>query len=215
MSAPVRVHEAYSFDSKRQQTIWYDDFLGTILRDEWTSTGDAGGSIAVVDGQTGGIARITTHTDDNDAYRLEWNSIRSLLVSKQASLEARLTLASVTSINVALALFNNATHLISMDFDTDVGGEVNWQINSDDGTGPTGADGGIAYSIGAVILRMEAHTHGANHAHFYINDVEAANSPLSTTVPSQYLMPYVYVRTRVGAAAKTLDLDYIVGRQDR
>ena len=59
----VKIHESYCLDSQQTSLCWFDDFLGDQIQDEWTSTGDAGGTATVVDAQTGGVVRITTDTD--------------------------------------------------------------------------------------------------------------------------------------------------------
>ena len=207
----VKIHEAFSLDSFQDRFLWFDHFLGDQLKDEWRSTGDAGGGVAVVDAQAGGIVRITTDTDDDDEWWIDWADIRSFLASKKITLEARIILASAASIKVVIALFNDATHLIMFEYDTD-DADTNWQITTDDGTGPTTADSGEAVDTSYHILRIEAFPTG--EAHFFIDDVECANSPITADIPPEYLQPYLFVQTRT-TAAKTLDVDYIAARQER
>ena len=96
--------------------------------------------------------------------------------------------------------------------------DANWQIYSEDGGAPTQQDSGIARDTDYHIFRIECHTHGGNHVHFYIDPpIEAANSPISTNVPddaADFLQPYFWLQTRE-AAAKTMDIDYVYVRQER
>ena len=93
----VKVHEAFSLDSFQDRLLWFDDFHGDQLQDEWRVAGAAGGSAVVVDAQPSGIVRITTDTDLNDTWFIDWADIRSLLVSKKASMEVRVKLTQTTN----------------------------------------------------------------------------------------------------------------------
>ena len=61
-----RVHEPVCFDSLQKYFWFQDHFLGDQIQDEWGTYFEAGGAAAVVDGVTGGIIRLTTHSDLND-----------------------------------------------------------------------------------------------------------------------------------------------------
>lgn len=211
----VKVHEAYSIDSFQDQLLWWDDFLGDQLKDEWSIGGNGGGSVVVVDAQTGGIARITTDGDDNDNYHMEWGTIRSLLVTKKVSMEARVKHPDTTSLNPQIMLQFDGDNRILLWFDTD-SAHTNWQASCVDAASWTTVDSGVAFDASYHIYRIECHTHGSNHVHFYIDGTEISNSPISTNVPddaADVLEPYIWMRTRTDAA-RTLDIDYVVVRQD-
>ena len=84
----VRWHEAFCLDSARRRFEFTDHFLGDSLRDLWTNTLGGGGTGAVVDGVDGGVFRLGTPTA-SDSSQLTWGNIRSLLVSKKATIETR------------------------------------------------------------------------------------------------------------------------------
>ncbi len=206
----VKVHEPVCLDSAQDLYIWWDHFLGDQLKDEWASAGDAGGSATIVDAQTGGIVRIMTDTDANDAWRIDWGDIRGLLVTKQVTIEFRAKLASVADVEAWMALWNDGTHMIRFRFDDGAGN--NWLIETDDGTGPTSADSGEIANTDYHIFRIEAFPTG--EVHFYIDGDEVTNSPITADIPSEYLQPYLYLETLVGAP-ETMNIDYVVVRQER
>ena len=212
----VKVHEAFSIDSFQDRLIWWDDFLGDQLKDEWRSAGAAGGSAVVVDAQTGGIARITANGVLNNTWLIDWNDIRSLLVSKKATMELRVKLTQTTNTVTRLSLrfdFNNSFY-----FEYNSGSSANWQIRSNDGGASAGLqDTGVAADTSYHVLRMECQTHGGSHVHFYIDGVETGNSPITTNIPDDagdYLQPYLFILT-LENATKSVDIDYVVVRQER
>jgi len=209
----VKVHEAYSIDSFQDRLLWWDDFLGDQLQDEWALTVVGTGAGAVVDAQTGGVYRLRAPTNaTNDVARIDWGGgtpIRSLLASKKVTMEVRATLSSVDDAEAWLALWYDATHMIRFRFDDSAGN--NWLIETDDATGPTSADSGIVTDVSYHIFRIECFPTG--EVHFYIDNIECGNSPVTTDIPSEYLMPYLYIETQA-AAEKQLDIDYCVVRQE-
>lgn len=212
----VKVHEAYSLDSSQDRLLWWDDFLGDQLKDEWVSAGNAGGSAVVVDAQTGGIVRITSNNVLNETWRIDWGSIRSLLVTKKATMEVRAKTTQATFTAITLDLRFDGNNYISFAFNEAAGGAINWGIQCRDGGAGALFDSGIAVDTSEHIFRMECHTHGGNHVHFYIDGVETANSPITTNIPDDagdYLMPRLNIRAREDAA-KSMDIDYVAVRQE-
>jgi hypothetical protein len=210
------VHEPYGFDSMQEQLFEYDDFLGAVLDDRWLSTGDAGGSAVVIDAETGGIVRITTDGDDNDEWFVTWNTVRGMLLTKNVAIEARLKVATITSVTALLRLWSSGTLRMAIGIDTDSNG-TNYIIFSQDAVDYEIQDSGIAFDTDEHILRIECHTHGGNHIHFFIDGVETDNSPLSTYIPdgaTDYLEAQFLVQTRT-TSARTMDVDYVGVRQDR
>lgn len=206
------MHEAYCLDSQFQSLLWWDDFLGDQLKDEWTAAGGAGGSAVVVDGETGGIVRITTDGDATDEYEIHWNNIRSLRVASRVSMEFRLKLVSATSVHAFCGLRFDGSNFIIFQFDASA--NINWLIYAYDAPAGVPQDSGIVADTSYHIFRIECHTHGGNHVHYYIDGVECGNSPQSVGVPLDALMPRFYCSTEV-ASEKSLDIDYVVVRQDR
>ncbi len=209
----VKVHEAFSIDSFQDRLLWWDDFLGDQLQDEWSVSG-IGGSAAVVDAQTGGIVRITTGATSGNYRFIKWGDIRSLHVSKRVSMEVRAKANQATYITIQLALRFDSSNLIYFNVSEVAGGAVNWFLVCRDDGGSTVLDSGIALDTDYHIFRIECFPTG--QVHYYIDGVETANSPITTNIPddaADYLQPYLIVSTAENAA-KSMDLDYVVVRQE-
>lgn len=211
----VKVHEAVCFDSLQDRLFFFDDFHGDQIQDEWAEAG--AGSVAVIDAQTGGIVRITTGATLNNTYRIDWGDIRSLLVSKKATMELRVKLNQSTYISPDLRLSFDGTNYIAFYANEGAGGAENWDIWCRDGGVGAAQDSGIAIDTDYHIFRIECHTHGSSHVHFYIDDTETASSPITTNIPddaTDYLQPRLSLRTRENAT-KSMDVDYVYIRQER
>lgn len=204
----VKVHEAYSLDSSQDRLLWWDDFLGDQLQDEWTVAGTA----VVIDAQTGGIVRLTTGAVSGDPCWLDWGTIKTLLVSKKLSFEYRVKLETASFINIEIFVDDGTwTKYARFHYDTGLA-HTNWQIAVRD-TGTTSADSGVVVDDLYHIFRIECFPTG--EVHFYIDGVETTNSPITVAanIPNEYLMPRFFIRTRENAA-KHMDLDYVVVRQE-
>lgn len=213
----VSTHEPVCLDSAQDKFFWFDHFLGDQLKDEWRSTGDAGGGANVIDQQTGGIVRLDTGIVIDDDWLIDWNNIRSLLVSKRVSMEIRAKLNQNTYIQAYFSLrFDGLNEIHFYCFDN-FGGAHNWQIACTDGGVGGNLDTGEAVDTNYHIFRIECHTHGGNHVHFYIDGNETNNSPISANIPddaTDYFDPTLFILTRT-TAERSMDIDYIVIRQDR
>lgn len=182
------------------------------MKDEWRALGT--GSAAVVDAQTGGIVRLTTGATTDNLYGLDWNVIRSLHVSKRVSMEMRFKVNLITYVLLSINLFFDISNRILFYANEAVGAAVNWQIRCTDGGATTAFDSGIALDTDYHIFRIECFP--ADEVHFYIDNVECANSPITTNIPdgaADYLQPYIYVLTNEDLA-KSMDVDYVVIRQE-
>lgn len=209
----VKVHEAFSIDSFQDRLLWWDDFLGDQLKDEWNSTIAAAGTTDVVDAQTGGIVRLTTGALDTNNNILDWQDIRSLHVDQKVSMEVRVKLTHLTQQYIELALRFDVNNYI-MFWNGPGGAATNWFTYCNDGGASTSQDSGILADTDYHIFRIEAFPTG--EVHFYIDGVETANSPITTNIPddvTDYLQPHIMIVTRENAA-KSMDIDYVVVRQE-
>ncbi len=206
----LRTHEAFGLNSQEQQLLWWDDFLGDSLDDRWTSAGDAGGSGAVVDAQTGGIVRITTDGDNTDEWILSWNDIRSLHADKNVCMEIKLVLGQTTNQYVRICLYFDGSNYFRFLLSS-LGAATNWGIQSRSGGVSTEEDSGILADTDEHIFRIESTSTSVS---FYIDDVECANSPITTNICNSFMQPMVWCTTRENAV-KTYDVDYVTVRQDR
>jgi len=213
----VKFHESFCLDSQQDQLLWWDDFLGDQVQDEWRLVVAGTGAGAVVDQQTGGIVRLRVPAA-SDSATLDWASIRSLHVSQRISIEARVLAVGGTVTNTyrePTALRFDGNNYISF---YHAYGSADIYIRCVDGGVPTSADSGINIDGNYHIYRIECHTHGANHVHFYIDGTQTANSPITTNVPddaTDFLQPYLRIIANASLVAETqTDIDYVVVRQD-
>jgi len=205
----VKVKEAFCFDSFQDRLLYWDDFHGDQLKDEWNEAGT--GSATVIDAQTGGIVRITTGATNGNSYRIDWQDYRSLLVTKKVTAEFRVKVNQSTALTVNFNLYFDVSNRIT--FTMTNGG--NWNIQCTNGGATTGQDSGIASDTNYHIFRIEAFP--TDEVHFYIDGVECANSPITTNIPddaADYLQPRLYIITAEDVA-KTMDIDYCYLRQER
>lgn len=209
----VKVHEAYSLDSFQDRLLWWDDFLGDQLQDEWSTTIVGAGTAAVVDAQTGGIVRLTTGALTNNSTILDWNDIRSLHVDQKVTMELRVKPNQLTQYYLYLELWEDNDNRI-MFYSNNVGGADDWEGWCENNTVVTRIESGITVSAAYHVFRIECFP--TDEVHFYIDGVETANSPITTNIPddaADYLQPKISIITKEDVA-KSVDIDYVVVRQE-
>lgn len=209
----VKVHEAFSLDSAQDRYLYFDHFLGDQLKDEWDTITDGTGVVAVIDAQTGGIVRLTTGNAANNDTQIHWGDMRTLLVSKKVTIEYRAKLNHITFILAELMIMFDFSHYVRFFVQENAGGAADWQIETRDAAQTTFTSG-ITIDTDYHIFRIECFPTG--EVHFYIDDVETANSPITVAanIPNEYLQPMFFFRT-LENATKSMDLDYVVVRQER
>lgn len=206
----VKAHEAFSIDSFQDRLLWWDDFLGDQIKDEWATALVGSGTIAVVDAQTGGIIRLNVTTNAAaDSATINWGNFNTLLVSKKVTIECRIKLSSAAQIFAFIGLWFNFSNIIV--FEVNAAALANFQIRTRSGGADTTADSGIALDTDYHILRIEAFPTG--QVHFYIDGVETSNSPITTNITASYLRPYLQLSSQT-TAQKNMDVDYVVIRQE-
>jgi len=205
----VRFHEAFSLDSARRQFNFFEHFFGDSLRDLWAVTGV--GSAAVVDAQDGGVIRLTTGATANNQYNLNWGDMRTLHINKKVTIETRLKAITTTTQYIFIELMYDQDNFVGFWVLED----GNWKVRSENGGIITDLDSGIDLDGNFHVFRIECFPVG--EVHFYIDDVECGNSPITTNIPSDaadYLQPLIRITTRENVA-KSMDIDYVVVRQER
>jgi len=212
----VKFHEAFSLDTARRRFFFSDHFLGDSLRDLWDATLGGGGTAAVIDAQDGGIIRLGTPTASDDAS-FDWGDIRSLHVNKKVTAEARVRCnGGVTdTFRRIFWLWFDAQNYVGF---SQNGYDVSdIYIFCEDDNVKTQADSGINVDADWHIYRIECFP--AGEVHFFIDGVETANSPITTNIPDDagdYLQPFFYIATNADTdPATSMDIDYVVVRQDR
>jgi len=210
----VRFHEAECIDSQSSHLFGFDDFWGDSLDARWNVSTVGGGSVAVVDGIEGGAVRLSALTNvTSDRADINWNTIRTLKALKHLCFEVRFRQSSTNNVTIYIGLSNTGTQ--HMDFRCE-GGGANYRIRTNNEGAGNNFDSGIPLTTDWIRLRMECHTHGGNHVHYYVNGVETSNSPISTLIPfdsDDPLQIWITLLTK-DTNPKTLDIDYVTWRQD-
>ena len=193
------------------KTVFYEDFYGKGLNtDIWQLTVTGGGTGAVIANQKGGVFRLSSPAvATSDDAVLTWNSINSIAIPLVYEVGAKLN--SVDNVYTDICNLSYSNNNLEIYYDS---GGANYQILAQSGGVGAAKDSGIAANTNKHIFRIEGHTDGGNHAHFFIDGVETANSPITTNVPTTNLQPLFYINTN-NAALKTLDIDYVNIMQNR
>lgn len=208
-------HEAFCLNSMQDRLFFVDDFLGQTLKDEWLlTTVGVGSAGALIDSQDGGVYRLTAGPGITRVAYLFWNTIRSLLASKRVTMEVRCKLNTTSLVDVNLSLWFSALNLIEIKYDNWAGGDITWKIHTIRDFAETEFDSGVTPDTSYHIFRIECHTYGGNHVHFYVDGLETDNSPIATNIPPYHLEPFLSIRPNE-TVAKTFDIDYVAIRQDR
>ena len=203
----VKVHEPVCLDSAQDKYIWFDHFLGDQLKDEWRVTTVGTGSVAVIDLQTGGIVRLNVPANLDNVV-LNWSDIRSLHVDQRVSMEVRLKQTNNDS-STFIFLYKDVDECLG--FYHNPG--TNWYIICSN-VAFTQHLTGITPDTSYHIFRIEAFP--AGEIHFFIDDVELPDSPITTNIPADaddFLQPHL--RNLEGGAGTVVDVDYVVVRQER
>lgn len=209
----VNYHASYGFDSMKKELFWYDDFEGDSIKDLWR-TGTAGdGTIAITDEITGAAFTITLPDASDNAY-IDWGNYRTLLVSLDVAIEYRIkcTGGSVDHANWISIYYDNDDYMMFY-LQAD---ETVWKVYAKGGGVSNNKDTETAPDSDWHNFRIQSHTHGSTHAHFYYDDEQMYNSPLTTQIPSEYLQPRVYAASNAeNAEERTVVVDYCGVRQFR
>jgi len=205
----VKSHEDFSINSWRNQLLWWDDFLGDRVQDEYSIGGDAGGSGVVVDGETGGVIRITCDGDDGDDYQIFWGNYTTIINTKLPKFEARVKLETASNISVDFLGFYGTLNSSRAMFwcNTDV--DANWHFQTRDAAGQTNTDTGIALDTSYHIFRISFIS--STQVLAYIDGTEEADH--STNIPTDHMFIDLKIGTEENAT-KYVDMDYWVVAQD-
>ncbi len=199
------IHEAVCLDSMRVRLDWNDHFEGDSVKSLWRVAGV--GSAPVVDGVDGAAVRLTTGGATGNTYAIDWNDVRTLLVSKKVTMEWRAKLSSTLNVGSEMALWFNSQNRIMVYISG-----ANWRIRCENNNLDSNFASGVATDTDYHIFRIGCFPTG--EVHFYIDDVETANSPITTNIPPDYLMP-LFDMFNTADETKLLDIDYVVIRQER
>lgn len=209
-----KIHEAECIDSQQDQLFDRDDFWGDSIDARWNITNSGTGTVAVVDGQSGGIIRLSEPAN-SDYSIVNWGNIRSLHVNKKVTIEFKVTI-SVDNADRYLELqlrFDGDNYIMIR---VPASGSANVLRCVNNGV-QTSVAGSTIADTDPHIYRIECLPSG--EVHFFIDNVEEPNSPITTNIPNDagdFLQPYIYgSNLNPGAGGGVdYDIDYVGWRQD-
>lgn len=210
----------------------FDDFLGDIILDQYSTgadTGGSGGSTAIT-AAVNGVLRITTDdqtTGDRIAltHQLNWQASDSgpLVLEARVKSVTAITLrayfigftdvlAATTTVENPIemsseAITSTATDAVGFMYDTDCTYDNWYGMGVKNGTDATALNTGVAPATAGTWQTLRVVVDVTGSATFFIDGVymgAVANAVTSTTD----LTPIIMVEARA-AAAKVLDVDYL------
>lgn len=179
--------------------VFYDDFLGSVLGDAWTVSGDAGGVVGIEDGTDSQI-HIATSGNINEAYRINWNDKRGISVANLPRFFTRIFEAP-TNVKYLIGLYENVDNYMA--FRADTGVSNNWKAVCRTLGAETEVDTGIALS--ATKKNLEIKTVNVGEILFYIDEVLKAT--INTNIPTGRWLQSLFEIEALVADTKLLDID--------
>lgn len=219
---------------------YFDDFLGDVLRDEWSVVegADTGTSDAVVTNAIGGTVRLTT----GDSATTTWagNGIQlthgAFYNWKAANgglyLEARVKIDDITTAGFFVGftdlgtyeapiisagsgntITTNATDAVGFLFDTNMTADNIWLVGVANNTDATAQNTGTA-PVAATYITLRVEVSSGGVASFFINDLPVGTQMTGAVTTTVALTPTI-AATSLVAASRNLDVDYIDVGMDR
>lgn len=189
------------------------------------NTNSASGSATTGDANSPGVAELGTVATTNGISVIGVSGVSNVLLADTAYFQTRVKVnrLSTTGDNYALTMgwCDNSKATTTECTDgvwfgyTDTGSTPNWSINTDSNRGGGGssvnADCGIAVAA-TTWTKLRWVYDVATGVHFYVNNVECSNSPITTQLPTatgRETQPYfIRINKIAGTTASNLDIDY-------
>lgn len=222
MATLQRSHEALCLDSLHHRFYWRDDFEGDTIKDEWTQTLTAGGSIDLQDSQDGGVVRLSGAVDA-DGCSLDWNDIRSITTNNapikfEVGVISRFSAANGLIFSAALSGFDGAQNYL-VRFSILDGYTDQWTMRLYNGGNNSGnLYSGVAYGVNTYHVLTFIIYPDREKVRFFINGTETNSSPFTDTTdipigakPMQPLLNF----DCADDGARYIDIDYVEIQQLR
>jgi len=183
--------------------VFYDDFLGAVLDNRWAESGDAGGSAVIT---TRSSLLLTTDTDINDIWRINWNGKQGIYMGKFPKLFARITVTDLANPDVEVALWKDVNNYVEFFFNP--GLNPNWLAVSSKGGVAFSFDTGVAVTVNPVKLKIDVVS--ATEVRYYINGVFVYTETNATFIPNTVdVEPQIELQA-IGSAPVTLKVDTVI-----
>ncbi|GAH65730.1 unnamed protein product [marine sediment metagenome] len=183
----------------KDEQIFYDDFLGSVLRDDWTGSGDAPGA-ATVDNSA---VSITTSAVANEKYRINWNGKGVFDASNNVGKAFFRPRGNLSNVKYSMGMYFDASNYIMFVYDSSVDG--NWHAITNKAGTPTDTDTGIAAISNNQKLLIDLISSAS--VKFYING--ALRATHTTNIPLSVLEPWVEAEA-LSTSIRTLILDKVI-----
>lgn len=183
--------------------VFYDDFLGTVLDNRWTESGNAGGSAVIT---TRSNVLIITDTDVNDTWRINWNGKQGIYMGKFPKLFARITLGQTANIDVQVGFQKDAVNYAK--FEYNFGATGTWSIRTSKGGVTRATDTLVVGTLNVVKLFIDVVS--ATEIKYYIDDVLVFTETDPQYIPSAVDVEPLLQVIADGAAPRSFKIDTVV-----
>jgi len=183
--------------SRRQ--IYYEDFVGAVLRDDWAVNGDAGFTVDLYQSNV----RLSTAATINSVVRLNWNGRLVYQILRQKPI---LVVMNISSPNTGesrwrLGLRFNDDNYVAFEYDTSVDNKFRAVCRS--GGVSTSEDTGITISDSVQrVLKIEIISN--TEVKFYVDGT--LTNTIATNIPTSILEAHAEVENLI-AAFRSFNLD--------
>lgn len=234
------IEKDYDLSPRTKLVELYDDFLGDLLADEWSSkVGTDPQCVApvILADQVGGVVRMTTGDDGTAAgsgvqldSALNWRANKQGLVFEaNFAIGPLVTNVAVfiglTDQNAALempiesaasgdTITTNATDAVGVMFDTAMSTDNWWLVGVANDVDATAQDAGFAPSAGTyATVRIEVNRAGT--ATFYWNGELIGTAMAGAVTATAQLTPVFYVKPRANGVQRHISVDFVRLQQNR
>jgi hypothetical protein len=219
--------------------VFFDDFLGDLVRDEWNYVEgtDSGTAVGAVSAAVNGMFRLTPGDSDGtfaaDGAQLNLPTTQWKATNGNLVFQTRVKLAEITSVSAffgftdittleqpiysaasANTLTTDATDAVGFMFDTNMGTDNWWMVGVANNVDATAQNVGYA-PVAATYETFRIEIDTAGRAIGYRNGIPVGGFMTGAVTASVALFPTWCVRPLSAAADKHLDIDYAYIASDR
>lgn len=228
-TSAASIHPNIEGNPMFDKVVYYDDFLGDAIRDEWNPVSDNGGTVAIT-AASGGTVTLTTSTVDNDrailTQGLNWYCAKKPFVFAKVKVDAITTVGLNVGFSDALTegddhlafeisgttIVDTCTDGACWVFDTDATNDYWHYCNTKNGT-QAGTAYGTNAPVAATYVWLGVGLDTSGNATFYYNG-NAVGYKASAVTTSTALTPFFGVISRAGSAARVMSIDKVYIFQD-
>lgn len=217
------IQSVYANAGSEDYVGFWDDFLGDLLVDEWAANLSAS-STAAISAASGGMVRLSTHTDDNAnatlVLGLNWTVSNGWTVFKARVKNVSAITARAVEIGLSDALSESNGQAFTSHDSTVVAVATNaalFGFNADDSMTTFSAcsvnadTAAVTTGVGTPstsYTKYEIRIDSAGNAYFYVDGSLVATHLLAVATTA-VLTPWISVTNLTAATARSIDVDYV------